>query len=289
MKTDRTSPQTAGVRALERIDRAHFFVAKSFDQPEFVTASVSSQRQAPHAHETFVIGGISGGYGTQFIRGSQRLAGTGDLTLYNPGEIHDCAPGCEAGFDYRVSYPSIDMMKRVAKEVSRDSRIGTPFFKAPIIRDPNGLAAFTVAHRTIELDRDTLAGDERLIEVYAGFLIRHAEIKPASVGREQRPIERVKVMIADRCTEDISLAELAAEAGLSRFHLIRVFQRATGQTPHAYLINRRVEHAKLRLRAGEKLSAVAVAAGFSDQAHLTRVFKARVGVTPGVYRAAVAS
>ncbi len=276
------------MRALERTDPAHFFVAKSFDQPEFVTASVSSQRQAPHSHETFVIGGISEGYGTQFIRGSQRLAGAGDLTLYNPGEVNDCAPGGEAGFDYRVSYPSVDMIKRVAKEVSRHSRIGTPFFKAPIVCDPNGLAAFTVAHRTIELRRDTLAGNEQLIEVYAGFLVRHAEIVPAFIGREQGPIERVKVMIGDRCTEDISLAELAAEAGLSRFHLIRAFQRATGQTPHAYVINRRVELAKVRLRAGEKLSAVAVATGFSDQAHMTRVFKARVGVTPGVYRAAVA-
>lgn len=289
MKADRTRPHAAEMRALARIDRSHFFVGKSFDQPEFVTASVSSQRQAPHAHETFVIGGINGGYGTQFVRGSQRLAGAGDLTLYNPGEVHDCAPGCEAGFDYRVSYPSVHLMKRVAMEVSGHSRVGTPFFKAPIIQDPNGLAAFTMAHRTIELDRDTLAGDEGLIQIYARFLVRHAEIIPAAIGREQRPVERVKVMIADRCTEDISLADLAAEAGLSRFHLIRVFQRATGQTPHAYLINRRIERAKASLRAGEKLSVVAVATGFSDQAHLTRVFKARVGVTPGVYRAAVAS
>ena len=73
---------------------------------------------------------------------------------------------------------------------------------------------------------------------------------------------------------------------LPRHHLIRAFRRETGLTPHAYLVDVRVRRARDRLRRGEAPSAVAAATGFSDQAHLTRAFKARFGVTPGVFRAA---
>ena len=75
-------------------------------------------------------------------------------------------------------------------------------------------------------------------------------------------------------------------AGLPRHHLIRAFRRETGLTPHAYLIDVRVRRARERLRRGESLGEVAAATGFCDQPHLTRAFKARLGVTPGAFRAA---
>ncbi|HEX7126295.1 MAG TPA: AraC family transcriptional regulator [Thermodesulfobacteriota bacterium] len=66
-----------------------------------------------------------------------------------------------------------------------------------------------------------------------------------------------------------------------------VVGREPGLTPHAYLVNCRVGAARARLRRGDSPAEVAAATGFCDQAHLTRAFKARVGVTPGAYRAAV--
>jgi AraC-like DNA-binding protein len=280
-------PDYAAV-APEQGNHIRLFVSPRFERTEFLAASLQSHRYALHSHDTFVIGGINSGCGTLFIRGSQRRASTGDLTLYNPGEAHDGGPGVETGFRYRVSYPSLDLMTRIGMDVSGRSRIGTPSFRSPIVRDEQGLAAFSAAHRAIECAGDTLAGDERLFAAFAHVLIRHADIAPACVGREQGPIQRVIDIIAERFSEDIPLAELAAEAGLSRFHLIRAFHRHTGLTPHAYLINRRVEIAKARLRSGERLADVATATGFADQAHLTRVFKMRVGITPGMYRAATA-
>jgi AraC-like DNA-binding protein len=100
-------------------------------------------------------------------------------------------------------------------------------------------------------------------------------------------VARVKALLARRYAEDVPLALLAAEARLSPAHLIRTFRRQTGFTPHAWLVNRRIEAAKARLRSGESPAQVATAVGFCDQAHLTRAFKARIGVTPGAYRQAV--
>lgn len=79
------------------------------------------------------------------------------------------------------------------------------------------------------------------------------------------------------------MSGLARVAGLSAFHLCRVFRDAVGMPPHAYQTQVRVRQAKSLLRAGMPAAQVAAAAGFSDQAHLTRHFKQIVGVTPGRY------
>jgi AraC-like DNA-binding protein len=86
----------------------------------------------------------------------------------------------------------------------------------------------------------------------------------------------------------VSLAELAALSGVSRFQLLRAFSRQVGITPHAYLIQRRVLLAQRFLAAGQSPAQAALQAGFSDQSHMTRAFVRQVGVTPARYRAAVA-
>ena len=83
------------------------------------------------------------------------------------------------------------------------------------------------------------------------------------------------------------MAELSAEAGLSRFELVRRFGEQNGVTPHAFQTNLRVDHARKLLAAGMPPAAVAVECGFADQPHLTRVFKRAVGVSPGRYARAV--
>jgi len=82
----------------------------------------------------------------------------------------------------------------------------------------------------------------------------------------------------------LSLTLLAHETGLGRYQLIRAFRAATGLTPHAYLLNARVNRSRLLLNQGLALAEVAYQLGFADQSHFQRVFKAHVGVTPGQYR-----
>ncbi len=81
-----------------------------------------------------------------------------------------------------------------------------------------------------------------------------------------------------------TLNDLAAEAGLSLFHFIRAFHRRPGLTPHEYVVNVRIKHARQLLASGLPVARVAFQTGFADQSHLTRRFRASVGVTPGRYR-----
>jgi AraC family transcriptional regulator len=85
--------------------------------------------------------------------------------------------------------------------------------------------------------------------------------------------------------DTLSLDVLAAVAGLSRFHFARKFRATIGTTPHAFVLQQRVERARTLLeRTHDPLPDIAASCGFADQPHLTREFKKRIGVTPGRYR-----
>ncbi len=87
-------------------------------------------------------------------------------------------------------------------------------------------------------------------------------------------------------SEPLTLEQVAAAAGLGRFHLLRAFARRFGLTPHAWLLRRRVNHAKTLLRAGVAPAEAILASGFADQSHLGLHFRRLVGLTPAAYRRA---
>lgn len=87
----------------------------------------------------------------------------------------------------------------------------------------------------------------------------------------------------------LSVADLAAVAGLSPFHFSRLFRAATGAPPHRYVVGRRVERARALLEGTVlPLGEIAQRAGFAHQAHLTRHFSRVIGTSPGAYRQHVA-
>lgn len=82
--------------------------------------------------------------------------------------------------------------------------------------------------------------------------------------------------------QDISLDDIAAAAHVSPSHLVRLFKKATGVTPHQYVIRERIRKAQKLLLGGHPVHEVASTLGFSDQSHLHRHFKRIIGVTPQV-------
>ena len=84
------------------------------------------------------------------------------------------------------------------------------------------------------------------------------------------------------------LKDVARECRLSVSHFSRAFRRSMGVAPHYWLLTRRIEVAKEKLRDRRmSLSDVALVSGFADQSHLTRVFTSMVGVSPGAWRRAL--
>jgi AraC family transcriptional regulator len=107
--------------------------------------------------------------------------------------------------------------------------------------------------------------------------------KKCKLARSQ--ISRIMDHIEDNIARALCLSELSEVAGVSRVQLARQFRQATGRSPHAYILWRRIEHAKKLLNGSDStIIGVALDLGFCSQAHFTQVFKRIVGVTPRRWR-----
>jgi AraC family transcriptional regulator len=131
------------------------------------------------------------------------------------------------------------------------------------------------------LDHAALALTSHFASAYGGM--RPTECVRGGLAPWQE--RRSKELMRDRMEADVSLAELARECRLSRSYFARAFKKTTGESPHRWLVRRRVETAKqMLLQSDTPLSEIALAVGFSDQSHLTKVFARTVGATPGAWR-----
>lgn len=100
-----------------------------------------------------------------------------------------------------------------------------------------------------------------------------------------RRLATVLDYIEAHLAENVSLAELAAAANLSRHHFCSAFRRSTGVTPHKYVTSRRLERAKRLLAGSTPLAEIALDCGFGSQQHFTTAFRQMLGTTPGAVRA----
>jgi AraC family transcriptional regulator len=117
--------------------------------------------------------------------------------------------------------------------------------------------------------------------------IQTSEQPPAPVGGGLAPwqVRRLTALIEAHLAETLLSADLAAAVRLSTSHFSRAFTRSFGVAPHAYVVERRVAHAKYLIETTDSvLCDVALACGLADQAHLSRTFRRVVGQTPKSWR-----
>ncbi len=237
-----------------------------------------------HIHEGFAIGLIEAGVQATDYRGAKHYATAGDICLINPGEPHTGYAPDEGGWTYRCSYPSAAALREAAEDTAgRPAEV--PYFPSPVIRDTYVACLLRDFFASLDDCGNRLEKETRFLTALIGMIGRHATARPNGfrTGRERPAVQKVRGLIHDRYRENISLADLAAVSGMSRYHLIRVFRMETGLSPHAYLTQVRVDKAKELLARRVPLAHAAQAAGFFDQSHLTRHFKSITGLTPGQY------
>ena len=137
---------------------------------------------------------------------------------------------------------------------------------------------------------DTLYVDTTAAMIAVHLARRHStQTRPeravARDGLTARRLQRLFAYIDAHLGEDLRLARMAAAVELSPFYLARVFKARTGQSPHQYVLDRRIARARQLLRETNlPVAEVAAAAGFSSQSHLSSWFRRRVGVTPAAWR-----
>ena len=140
-----------------------------------------------------------------------------------------------------------------------------------------------------ELERDREAARESLT---TASHILQAEIErcsgtsgSTSGGLAAWQILRVRAYIDSNLHRTIHIRDLSAVARRSTAHFSRKFKLAVGESPHAYVVKRRLEKAcHLMMTSAESLSEIALSVGFSDQAHLCRLFRQAFGQSPASWR-----
>src|SRR5690606_2928737 len=140
-------------------------------------------------------------------------------------------------------------------------------------RDPALFAGLTQLYATqLDPQIETLHKQSLAVELF-NLLQQTLEPVPSLSNEEPlRQSKRAADYIADHCTRALRLEDICQAAGLSPSYLIRTFKQHYGMTPHAYLLNRRIQRSQHWLRQDRDLAEVALAAGFADQAHFQRTF-----------------
>jgi AraC family transcriptional regulator len=121
--------------------------------------------------------------------------------------------------------------------------------------------------------------------LFGRYSRRRAPPTPRGIVLSATQARRVRDYVCEHLGSDISLSELASQAGLSPHYFSLLFKRAFGVTPYRYVLSARIHRAK-RLLSERKMaiSEIALELGFADQSHFSKVFKTFVGAAPGQYR-----
>ena len=260
----------------DKCDQAQFQHFAELPGIELYQAHISRYAFEPHTHEAFGIGTIESGAQRFRYRGTHYTAPQHSLVMMNPDELHTGESACDEGWRYRMIYIDPHEMERLtgdrhwwfSEALRTDVRLAQPF-----------------SQRRAQMWQATSALERE------GLLLEMLEqLRPLAHQGKSRPEEgahrfdAVKAYLRENLAEPVRLDELAALASLSPWHFLRSFKQHFHATPHQMLMAFRLFEAKQRLGMGESAASVAAAVGLTDQAHLTRAFAHRYGITPGRYQ-----
>jgi AraC-like DNA-binding protein len=269
-------------------DWANYAAAGAFGV-ELLHAHFERHVYERHSHEGYAIGVTETGVQAFHCRGALHASSAGMIMAFNPDEAHDGHAGIPEGFTYRMLYLPAETVRGVLAD-ARDARpAALPFARAPLIRDRVLAHGVQALHRALSERAPALESEALLRDTCLRFAACHADGLFASANT-LRPslaaLRRARDFLRESLADDVTTADLADLAGMSRFHLCRAFARTYGLPPHAYQLQLRLAEAKRQLAAGQPPAEVAAAIGFADQSHLTKRFKGAFGITPGQFAAA---
>jgi AraC-like DNA-binding protein len=230
----------------------------------------------PHVHDGFGLGAIESGVERFRYRGADHIAPAGSLVLMNPDELHTGRAETDGGWRYRMVYIEQAAVDAITGESAW-------WFGDAVQTDAASARRITMLLDALWQAREPLAFDSLLLQLLGEFR-RHACVPRAVHTEANARFTAVIDYLHAHLAERITLDDLAAVAGLSPFHFLRKFQASHHATPQQMLMAFRLAAAKRLLAAGEAPAQVAAATGLADQAHLTRAFVRRYGVTPARYQ-----
>lgn len=235
-----------------------------------------------HFHDYYVIGSIEKGRRCLLHGGREYALEAGDVVLFNPRENHACAPADESPFDYRCLNVAPEDMQNAAREITGGRE--APRFAAPVVYHSDLAETIRELHGRI-MRRENGFRKEELFYLLLSQLLADDAVPaaPEAAERSGGVAQEACAYFEEHFERTVTLDELGALFGYSKYHFLRAFTKEKGITPYAYLETVRIGKAKELLQSGVLPAEAAARAGFADQSHLSNAFKRYIGLTPKQY------
>ena len=238
---------------------------------------------APHFHAAWVVGCVLSGRRRLMVQGREYLAAAGHVVILRPGDVHACAPAERAPFVWRGFHFQPESPLAAQLDILGDAPAA-----GPVLPAGGSMEELLRAHALMG-GRAPLGEKRARLVAALRRLTRDACPAGGAAPALPRqglagPLEALRQHLLAHAGERFSLDDMAGIARMDKFRLVRAFGRLTGATPYRYLESARVNRAQELLAQGLPLAEVAMEAGFTDQSHLARAFRTRLGVTPGACR-----
>jgi len=261
--------------------RFHQVTAHRVQNMGITAMELTSNHSFPrHTHDEYGIGVMLAGGQRSWSGIGQVEALQGDVITVNPGELHDGHPIDGRIRRWRIIYFDPKALARLLMpELTEETE-----FISPSLRDPNIAAWINLLFARLSSGADRLGVEE--IVTHLMPRLQSPRGRPMrDFASHSAPVAKARARIEEDPSSRITLFDLAALSGVSRYQIVRSFARELGTTPYAYVIQCRVRLARKMLVNGETLAGAAHRAGFADQSHMTRAFVRQLGISPGRYKA----
>ncbi|HXG91893.1 MAG TPA: helix-turn-helix domain-containing protein [Blastocatellia bacterium] len=267
-------------------------IQRFISRPEFTIRHTAARgcRFDEHSHTAYTVTAILSGEMAASISSSELQLSAGEVALTNINQPH-------AAHALSVEFVSININPSLVGELVTELGLARAtndiVFRSSVASDET---IISIARALVSEMADEKLGHGAMLDVMVRQMVIHllrshftvrksAQIELSRAGPVDRRLRRAIEFMHDNFGRELALEEIASAAYLSEYHFARLFKQITGQTPHAYLANLRIERAR-RLLAETRLSISEIAAtvGYQSQSHFTKVFKSITGLTPRAYR-----
>lgn len=214
---------------------------------------------------------------------------------YHPGAVGVSAPGTSATLRWRAlsgdrmtslhMYLCPELIEQTSRDLGGPNRLpDTLLLDDPLIATMGGAVNQALQRRAPALYADSVAQALAVHLLHTNQITRISE--ESALGRST--LGTVIGYMREHLAEDVTLDDLAAQVNLSKFHLLRMFKKSTGSTPHAYLVRMRLGRAANLLQHSQlPVSQIAVECGYQSPGQFSATFRRAYGVSPRDYRTMV--
>lgn len=236
-----------------------------------------SQRYPLHFHDYYAFIYILSGERNYRNNNSVQLIGPGDFLIINPNEKHSCEPIGEQEFEFYELNVRADFISNFTGQILEITFNNSVIHEETIVNEFLGFIEIFRKEKIDSVIEDCLC-------YFINTLIQEYSYDTMQETEKIQYVQGVCEYIDLHFSEDILLDTLAKCTDISKYHLLRTFVKEKGMTPHEYLDNVRVQNARIMLEQGISSMETAVAVGYYDQSHFSKVFKKYTGLTPRQYQ-----